>query len=90
LRDERVQADEEALAEEGEDDEDTGRDADRTDGFCAVGETTDHHGVHDDHAHPADFGEDERKSKAESRAEFGAEDGKEGHGIKEDSRYRIC
>jgi len=53
LGDERVQADHKAFAEECENDEDAGTDADSTDGFGAVGEAADHHGVHDDHAHPA-------------------------------------
>src|ERR1700757_2568304 len=80
LRDECVQANEEAFSEEGEDEEEAGTDADRADGFGAVRETADHHGVNDDHAHPADFGEDERKSEVEGRTEFAAEDREEGHG----------
>ena len=80
LRDEGVQADEKAFAEEGEDDEEAGGDADGADGFGGIGKAADHHGVHDDHAHPADFGEDERKSEAEGGAKFAAEDGEEGHG----------
>ena len=79
LGDEGVEADEEAFAKEGEDDEEAGADADGADGFGGVRETADHHGVHDDHAHPADFGEDERKGEAKSGAEFAAEDGEEGH-----------
>ena len=89
---EGIEADEEAFAEEGEDDEEAGADADGADGFGAVGEAADHHGVHDDHAHPADFGEDERKGEAERGTEFVAEDGEEGHGgskkISENSKQK--
>ena len=92
LGDEGVEADEEAFAEEGEDEEEAGADADGADGFGAVGETADHHGVDDDHAHPADFGEDERKGEAERGTEFVAEDGEEGHGrskkISENSKQK--
>jgi len=87
LRDESVEADEQAFAKKGEDDEEAGADADRADGLCAVGKATDHHGVDDDHAHPTDFGEDERESKTEGGAKLGAEDGEEGHG--EERRYQI-
>ena len=91
LGDEGVQADEQAFTKEGEDDEEAGADADGADGFGAVGETTDHHGVHDDHAHPADFGEDERKGEEQGGAKFVAEDGEEGHGLKKisDIGYQI-
>jgi hypothetical protein len=61
LGDEGVEADEEAFAEEGKDKEEAGADADGGDGLGTVGEAADHHGVHDCHADPADFGQDERK-----------------------------
>jgi hypothetical protein len=77
---EGVQANEETFTEKGEDDEEAGADADGADGFGAVGKTADHHGVNDGHAHPADFGEDERESEAEGGTEFVAENGEEGHG----------
>jgi hypothetical protein len=77
---ERIQADHEAFAKKGEDDVQTGADADGADGLGAVGETADHHRVHDDHAHPADFGENERESKAKGGAKLAAEDLGEGHG----------
>ena len=80
LGDQGVEADEEAFAEEGEHDEKTGGDADGPDGFGGVGKAADHHGIDEHHAHPADFGEDERKSEAQSGAEFAAEGGEEGHG----------
>ena len=80
LRNEGVQTDEEAFAKEGEDDEDAGTDADGTDGFGTVGETANHHGIDDYHAHPADFREDERKGEMKGGAEFVAEDAEEGHG----------
>jgi len=56
LGDEGVEADEKTLTEKGKDDEDAGADADGANGLGAVGEAADHHGVHDDHAHPADLG----------------------------------
>jgi len=80
LRHESVETDEETFPEKGEDDEEAGTDANGTDGFGAVGEAAHHHGVDDDHAHPADLREDERKSELKRGSEFAAEDGKEGHG----------
>ena len=80
LGDERVQADEKPFAKEGKDDEDAGADADGSDGFGTVGEATDHHGVDDDHAHPADFRKDEGQGQVKRGTEFGTEDGEEGHG----------
>lgn len=79
LRDKRVQADQDAFTEKGEDDEEAGSNADSADGFCRVREAANHHGVHDDHAHPADFGQDERESEAQSGAKFAPKDGGEGH-----------
>jgi len=88
LRDQGVEADEDALAKEGEDDEEAGADANRADGLGTVGESADHHGVDDHHAHPPDFGEDEGKGEVEGGAKFAAEDREEGgHGrIKKDNR----
>ena len=88
LGDEGVEANEEAFAEEGEDDEEAGADADSTDGLGAVGQAAHHHGVDDDHAHPADFGKDEGEGQVQSGAKFVAEDGEEGGmgRINEDSR----
>ena len=80
LRDESVEADEQTFSAEGEDDEEAGADADGGDGFGAAGEATDHDGVNDVHAHPAEFGEDERKGEAQSGAQLGAEFGEAGHG----------
>ena len=73
LGDKGVEADEETFTKEGEDDEENGDEADGADGLGAVGKAADHHGVHDDHAHPADFGEDEREGEAQGGAEFAAE-----------------
>jgi len=67
-----VEADEEAFAEEGKDEEEAGADADGGDGLGAVGEAADHHGVHDGHADPTDFGEDEREGQMQSGAKLGA------------------
>jgi hypothetical protein len=80
LGDEGVEADEEAFAEEGEDEKEAGADTDGGDRLGAVGEAADHHGVHDSHADPADFGEDEREGHVESGAEFGAQGGPGEHG----------
>jgi len=79
LGDESVEANHEAFAEEGEYEEETGADADGADGLGAVREAADHHGVNDDHAHPADFGEDERKGEVQGWPEFGAEGAEKGH-----------
>ena len=75
LGDEGIQADEQAFAEEDEDEEETGADADGGDGLGRIGKATDHHGVYDGHADPADFGEDKGKRKAKGRTELGAEGG---------------
>ena len=88
LGDEGVQADKDAFAKESEDDEQAGGDADGTNGFGAVREAADHHSVDDDHAHPADFGEDERESETKGGAELVAEDRHEGHRV-EGRRYQI-
>jgi len=79
LGDEGIESDEKTFTEEGEDDEDAGADADGTNGLGAIGEAADHHGVHDDHAHPAEFGENEREGKAKRGREFAAEWGKREH-----------
>lgn len=86
LGDQGVQTDEDAFAKESKDNEEAGTDADGTNGFGAVGEAADHHGVDDDHAHPADFGEDKREGEMQGGTEFGTEDWEEGHGIEEDNR----
>ena len=80
LGDEGVEADEEAFTEEGEDEEEAGTDADGSDGLGAVGEAANHHCVHDGHADPADFGEDERKGQIESGAKLGTQSGPGEHG----------
>jgi len=72
LGDERVQADQEALAEENEDEKKAGSDADGGDGLGTVGEAANHHGVHDGHGNPADFGEDEGEGQMESGPQLGA------------------
>ena len=79
LRDESVEADQEAFTKKGEDQEEAGADTDGSDGLGAVGEPADHHSVNDDHAHPTDFGEDEWEGEAERGAEFGTKGVKEGH-----------
>jgi hypothetical protein len=80
LGDEGIEADEDALPEEGEDQKKAGADADGGDGLGAVGEPADHHGVHDGHADPTYFGEDEGEGQVESGAELGAQGGPGEHG----------
>ena len=79
LRDERVESDKDTFPEESEHDEKAGRDANGSDGLGGIREPADHHGVDNDHAHPADFGENERESEAKGRAEFAPKDGEKGH-----------
>ena len=84
LRDQSVEAEKDALAKKREDDEERGAEADGTHGHGRVGQTADHHSVHYGHAHPAEFGEDEREREAECGAHFAEvrlEAG--GHGVKE-------
>ena len=80
LRDESVEADEEAFTKESEDEEEAGADADGGDGLGAVGKAADKHGVFDGHADPADFGEDEGNGEVQSGAKFGAQSGPGEHG----------
>jgi hypothetical protein len=80
LGDQGVEANEETFAKEGEDEEQAGADADGGYGLSAVGEAANHHGVHDGHADPADFGQNERQGQVESGAKLGAKGGPEEHG----------
>ena len=80
LRDQGVEADEQAFAEEGEDKKQAGADADGCDGLGAVWEAANEHGVFDGHADPADFGEDERDGQVKGGAQFGADGGPGEHG----------
>jgi hypothetical protein len=77
LGDERVQADEDAFTEKGEDVKEVGADGNGADGYGTVREAANHHGVYDTHAHPTNLGEDEREGEAQGGAELGAE-GREG------------
>src|SRR5215467_2707386 len=70
LRNERVESDEQAVAEKGQHVEQVGADADGTDGAGAVRKMADHHGVHDAHAHPADFGKNQRQSEPDGGTKF--------------------
>src|SRR5437667_203643 len=72
LRNQRVQTDEKPTAKESQHMHKNASQTDRRDGRGAVGEPTDHHGVDDGHAHPAEFGEDERNRELQGGAEFGA------------------
>jgi hypothetical protein len=79
LGDEGVEANHETFTKESEDDEETGADTDGANGFGAVGKASNHHGVDDDHAHPAEFSEHQRKGEVEGGAEFGAKCGEREH-----------
>lgn len=70
LRDKRVQSEKKAFAKKGQDHEDGGAKTDGAHGYGGVGQASDHHGVDDGHAHPAEFGKDQRESEAERRADF--------------------
>jgi hypothetical protein len=58
LGDKGIEADQEATSEEGQNIEEVGTDADGPDGARTVRKVADHDGIHDTHAHPADFGKD--------------------------------
>src|SRR5580704_5158825 len=72
LRDQSVQAQKQTAAEQGENDKDVRTQADGAHSGRTVGQMADHHGVHDGHAHPAEFGKDERNSQPQRGAKFGA------------------
>lgn len=75
MGDEGVEADEQALAEKDEYQEEAGTDADGGDRLGAVGQAADKHGVFDGHADPADFGEDKRDGEVKGGAKLGAKSG---------------
>ncbi len=58
LRDEGIESEQNAEAKERDGDEDVRAESDGSDGSGAVGQASDHHGVHDGHAHPTELGED--------------------------------
>ncbi len=70
LGDECVEADKQTAAEESQNIKKVRADAYRADGAGAVGKVADHDGVHDAHAHPADFGKDQRQCKADGGTKF--------------------
>jgi len=80
LGDECFEADENTFAEKDEDDVNAGADADSGNGSSTVGKAADHHGVDNGHAHPADFGENEREGEVQSGTELGAKSGESEHG----------
>jgi hypothetical protein len=73
LRNESIEAEQESLAKKRQHDEDAGTKTNRAHGHRTVGKAADHHGVHDGHAHPAKFGENQGERQAESGADFRAE-----------------
>ena len=83
LRDERIEAEENAESEEGDRREDIGTQRDGPDGDGAVRQVAHHDGVHDGHSHPAKLGEYERDGETNRWAKFVAEMGEKGHGWNE-------
>ena len=73
LRDQGVETDQQTFAEKRQHNKDVGAEADCAHGDGAVRKLADHHGVHDGHAHPAEFGEDERKREVNRWAQFARE-----------------
>ena len=73
LRDERVQPNQQSCSKHGEDVDQNSTKAHGSDGHRAVRKAAHHHGVYDGHAHPADFGEDERQGQSQRRSKLGAE-----------------
>jgi hypothetical protein len=68
LRHERVEAEQDPQAEDRQGHEETAADADGADGFRT--EAADHERVDHAHEHPAEFGEHDRRGKAQHRAEL--------------------
>ncbi len=62
LRNQCVQPNQQSTSKHGEDVDENSAKAHGRDGHCAVWKAAHHHGVHDGHAHPADFGENERQA----------------------------
>src|SRR5258708_40217207 len=82
LRNERVQSHEQAPTEQTQHDEQVAAQTDGAHAGRAVGESADHHGVHDGHAHPAELRENERNREPQRGTEFGAKCLKSNHGRK--------
>src|SRR5207245_2236817 len=70
LSDESIEPDKHAAAEKSQDVEEVGTDADGTDGARAIRQVTNHDGIHDAHAHPADFCEHQWQSEPSGGAEL--------------------
>src|SRR5579885_2445530 len=72
LGDQGIETDQKSAAEEGNDVEEVGTDADGADGAGALRKMADHDGIDDAHGHPADLGKDEREGEAHSWAQLAA------------------
>jgi hypothetical protein len=84
LRDECVEAEQQAESEQSDRRENVGAEGDRSNGDGAVGKMADHDGVHDAHGHPAKFGENERDGEFDGGAKLFAKIGEKGHRWKSD------
>ncbi len=80
LRHESVESHKQSSAEERQDNEDVGAEAYRAHGGGAIGKMADHHGVHDGHTHPAEFGEHQRQGEVHRGREFFAKSFQADHG----------
>ena len=70
VRDERVETEHQAGAEDGDDViEDTAQ-TDGADGDCAIRLAADHHRVDDSHRHPAEFGQNDGRGQADHGTEL--------------------
>ena len=67
MRDESIEAEQQAAAKDGDAVVKALTQAGGPDGDGAVGQPSYHDGVHDAHAHPADFGDDERQGQAQGQ-----------------------
>src|SRR5579885_3356860 len=74
------ESDQKSAAEEGNDVEEVGTDADGADGAGALRKMADHDGIDDAHGHPADLGKDEREGEAHSWAQLAAKCSEADHG----------
>src|SRR6266702_8820125 len=80
LRNKRVQANQKPPTKKRQHVNKKATQANGGDGHSAVGQAADHHGIHDGHAHPTEFGEDERNGKPQRGADFGAKCLQSDHG----------
>ncbi len=70
LRDQRVEPEQQAAAEQSHGDAQRVAQADGADSHRAIGQATDHHGVYDAHEAPAQLGQYQRPRQAQHGADF--------------------